>query len=94
MYKTIWTVVLTSIALLFGMQNFDHVPVYFFMGKAINIRLIFVIAIAGVVGYLIRYFIGISREDALKRKFQAERMKSMGKPRRIKNGNDFDEHEF
>jgi len=68
MLKTIITVILTVLAVLFSTQNFDHVPVYFFWGEALNIRLVFVIAISGGIGYLIRHFIGIVREDKLKRK--------------------------
>jgi len=68
MLKTITTIVLTIFAVLFSMQNFDHVPVYFFWGKSLNIRLVFVIAISGGIGYLIRHFIGIVREERLKRK--------------------------
>jgi uncharacterized integral membrane protein len=95
MYKTITTIILTVIAVLFGMQNFDHVPVYIFWGKAVNIRLIFVIAIAGVGGYLVRLFIGLAREDALKRRLQAMRMNSVKKPRRNgeKNVDDFNDYE-
>jgi uncharacterized integral membrane protein len=66
------------------MQNFDHVPVYIFWGKAINIRLIFVIAIAGVAGYLIRHFVGMAREDALRKRFQATRMNSANKKPALK----------
>ena len=65
-----------SIGVLFGMQNFDHVPVYIFWGKAIQIRLIFVVAIAGIAGYLIRHFIGMAREDALRRRFATVKMNS------------------
>lgn len=67
MFKTITTIILTIIGVLFAIQNFDHVPVYIFSGKAVNIRLIFVIAIAAVLGYLVRHFVGISREERLKR---------------------------
>ena len=74
MFKTFTTVTLTAVGVLFGMQNFDHVPVYLFWGKAINIRLIFVIAIAGIGGYLIRHFIGVAREEALKKRIHAERV--------------------
>ncbi|MEI6126268.1 MAG: lipopolysaccharide assembly protein LapA domain-containing protein [Pseudomonadota bacterium] len=66
MYKTIITIVVTIIGVLFAIQNFDHVPVFFLFGKAVKIRLIFVIATAGVLGYLIRHFIGIGREEQLK----------------------------
>ena len=93
MYKTTTTIILTALAIFFGMQNFDHVPVYLFWGKAINIRLIFVIALAGVGGYLIRHFIGIAREDALRRRFQAMRMNSVDKPRRKQKADDFEEDE-
>jgi len=58
------------IGVLFSMQNFDPVPVYFFSGKAVSIRLIFVIAISGVMGYLLRHFYGIAREDQMKRQIQ------------------------
>ena len=58
------------IGVLFSIQNFDHVPVYIISGKAVNIRLIFVIAISGVVGYLIRHFYGIAREERLKKQIQ------------------------
>ena len=58
------------IGVLFSIQNFDHVPVFFISGKAVNIRLIFVIAISGVVGYLIRHFYGIAREESLKKQIR------------------------
>ena len=70
MFKTITTIILTVIIVLFAMQNFDHVPVYIFSGKAINIRLIFVIAVAGVLGYLVRHIVGIGIEERLKRQIQ------------------------
>ena len=69
--KTITTIVLTVVAVLFGMQNFDHVPVYLFWGKPLAIRLIFVIATSGVAGYMIRYLISIRREDELKKRYKA-----------------------
>jgi uncharacterized integral membrane protein len=94
MVKTIVTVILTVIGVLFGMQNFDHVPVYLFWGKAVNIRLIFVIAIAGVGGYLIRHLSGIAREDALKRRLQDVNMNTVNKRRRNKSPSDFDEEEL
>ncbi|MEE8399097.1 MAG: hypothetical protein V3S89_08825 [Desulfobacterales bacterium] len=90
MFKTITTIILTAIGLLFGMQNFDHVPVYLFMGKAINIRLIFVIALSGVAGYLIRHFIGITREETLRRRYQAYTMRMAHKRDAEKQADDFD----
>nr|ASQ41187.1 magnetosome protein MamL [Candidatus Magnetananas rongchenensis] len=83
MFKTFTTITITVIVVLFAMQNFDHVPVYFFWGKSINIRLIFIIAISGVVGYLIRHFIGISREERLKRQLHQIIKKSRYARKRI-----------
>ena len=82
MFKTITTIILTVIIVLFAMQNFDHVPVYIFSGKAINIRLIFVIAVAGVLGYLVRHIVGIGIEERLKRQIQImKRVKDNGSKR-------------
>ena len=94
MAKTITTIILTVIGVLFGMQNFDHVPVYLIWGKAVNIRLIFVIAIAGVAGYLIRHFTGIAREEILKRRLQTVRMNGVNKPNYKNKTADFSEEEF
>lgn len=93
MYKTILTIILTVIAVLFGIQNFNHVPVYLLWGNPVNIHLIFVIAIAGVAGYLIRLFIGISREDALKRRLQSMRTASVNNRRKKRIANDIEEDE-
>ncbi len=84
MFKTVTTIIITALGVLFAMQNFDHVPVYLFWGKALQIRLVFVIAIAGIGGYLIRHFIGMAREDGLKRKLHAARMHSANQSKREK----------
>jgi len=88
MFKIIVTIISTAVVVLFAVQNFDHVPVYIFWGKALNIRLIFVVAIAGVGGYLVRLFIGIGREERLKRQVHTllRRHRSMKK-----RTNEFDE---
>ena len=91
MFKTMITIILTVIGVLFGMQNFDHVPVYIFWGKAIQIRLIFVVAIAGVAGYLIRHFIGMAREDALRRRFMSAKMKSANRRTLKKRADEYDD---
>jgi uncharacterized integral membrane protein len=70
MLRTAITITITVIVMFFAMQNFDHVPIYLFFGKPVLIRLFFVVAIAGVLGYLIRSIIGIGREERLKRKLQ------------------------
>ena len=90
MFKTIMTIIATVIGVLLSMQNFDPVPVYFFSGKAVNIRLIFVIAIAGVMGYLIRHFYSIAKEEKLKRQIQhLLRMQHQKKRTRTKKNGDF-----
>ncbi len=71
MLRTIITIIVTTIVVLFSLQNFDHVPIYFFWGKPVSIRLVFVIAIAGVLGYMIRLFTSINREEQLKKQMQA-----------------------
>nr|AGG16209.1 magnetosome protein MamL [bacterium FH-1] len=81
MLRTIVTVVLTVVAVLFTINNFDHVPVHLVFGKELQIRLIFVIAIAGVAGFLIRHFIGVSREEELKRRLLRERKKQGSRKR-------------
>ncbi len=93
MIKTMTTIILTVIGVLFGMQNFDHVPVYIFWGKAINIRLVFVIAIAGASGYLIRHFVGLAREDALRRRFQSVKMNSAKRNALRNRAYDYDDDE-
>ncbi len=86
MYKTVTTIILTILAVLFAMQNFDHAPIYFFWGKPLNIRMIFVIAIAGVSGYVIRHLVGVGREEMMKKQILAmRRYKNNGK--NSKNGN-------
>lgn len=93
MLKTFTTIVLTAVVVLFGIQNFDHVPVYIFWGKALNIRLIFVVAIAGVGGYVIRHFVGLRREERLKRQFSMlSRNNFKGKSR--KRTDEFDEEDL
>jgi uncharacterized integral membrane protein len=94
MFKTFTTVTLTAVGVLFGMQNFDHVPIYLFWGKAINIRLIFVIAIAGIAGYLIRHFIGMAREEALKKRIHAERIHAANRLKKKKPAKSYDEDEL
>ena len=80
--KTITTIVLTVIAVLFSIQNFDRVPLRLLWGNPVEMQLIFVIAIAGIIGYLIRYFIGIRREEELKKRYRAlAERKTRGKAR-------------
>lgn len=73
--KVTLTIIITTIIVLFSIQNFDHVSLFVFSGKPIQIRLVFVIAISGLIGYLIRYVIGIQREEELKKKYRMLRVR-------------------
>ncbi|MCG8634111.1 MAG: hypothetical protein MI863_09805 [Desulfobacterales bacterium] len=68
--KIVITIIITSVVVLFAMQNFDHIPIYFFSSTPVNIRLFFVICFSGVIGWMIRYITGIQREEALKKRFK------------------------
>jgi len=89
MMRTIFTVLVTVVAVLFTLNNFDHVPVHILLGKEVQIRLIFVILISGLIGYLIRHFIGVSREEELKRRLLAERKKKVERKRLTNLQDDF-----
>lgn len=89
MFKTIVTITLTVLVVLFSIENFDKVPVSFIAGKPVNMQLIFVIAISGIIGCLIRHFYAIATEERLKRQIQQLiRMKNSGKKIRIRNSRD------
>ena len=93
MFKTLTTIIATAVVVLFGIQNFDHVPVYIFWGKMVNIRLVFVIAIAGTGGYVLRHFVGLRREEGLRRQFQMSRRNNFRTNDR-KRTDEFDEEEL
>ena len=69
--KTVTTIVLTVIAVLFSIQNFDRVPLRLLWGNPVQMQLIFIIAIAGIAGYLLRYFISIRKEEEFKKRLRA-----------------------
>nr|AFZ77025.1 magnetosome protein MamL [delta proteobacterium ML-1] len=75
MFKTILTVAITVFMVLFALNNFDRVTVHLLIGKSVDMRLIFVILLAALAGYLLRHFIGITREEELKRRLLLERKK-------------------
>ncbi|HIJ79393.1 MAG: hypothetical protein OEY01_10575 [Desulfobulbaceae bacterium] len=68
--KILVTIVVTTVVMLFAMQNFGHVPINFFGSKPLYIRLFFVIVFSGVLGWLIRFITGMHREEELKRRYR------------------------
>ncbi|CAM2057520.1 lipopolysaccharide assembly protein A [Desulfovibrionales bacterium] len=88
MLRTILTVAVTVVAVLFTLNNFDHVPVHLLLGKAVQIRLIFVIFLSGLIGFLIRHFVGVAREEELKRRLLAERRKRSMQNRLLDSNNE------
>ncbi len=68
--KILLTIFITTIVVLFALQNFNHVPIFFFVSKPVHIRLFFLIIFSGVIGYLIRFITSIQREEYLKRKLK------------------------
>ena len=64
------TLLQTVIVIMFAIQNFDHVPVYFIYGKPVQIRLIFIIASAFILGYFLHFLLGLNREEAIKKKYR------------------------
>ena len=56
--------------------------------------MIFVIAIAGIGGYLIRHFIGVAREEGLKKRIHAERIHTAGRSKKRKPTKSYDDDEL
>ncbi len=68
------TVGLTIIGLLLALNNADYVSVHLVIGSPVHIRLVFVLFLAGLGGYLIRHFIGVFREAELNQRLQREKL--------------------
>ncbi len=77
---------LAAAATVFGVQNWDNVPLYLFFGPPTHLRLVFVIAIAAGGGYLFATLRTGKNELRLKKdnhklKLALEAMRSQPKPR-------------
>jgi uncharacterized integral membrane protein len=75
MYRILLTIVATSLLVVFGMQNSDHVPVSLIFGSPIQIRLMFLLSLAAMAGFLVSHILGLSKEIQLKR--QIRRLKAV-----------------
>lgn len=56
----------TTLLVLFGAQNSDHVAVSFIVGTPTKVRLIFLLLTSAATGFLFSNFWGLSRERRLK----------------------------
>ena len=70
MHKILITIAVTGLLVLFGMQNSDHVPVSLIFGSPTKVRLVFLLAIAAVFGFLVSYIRGLAREIQLKKEIR------------------------
>ncbi len=70
MHKILITMVVTGLLVLFGMQNSDHVPVSLILGSPVQVRLVFLLAVAASCGFLFSYIQGLGREIKLKREIR------------------------
>lgn len=68
--KILLTIIITTVVVLFAIQNFGHVPINFFGGKPVYIRLFFVMVFSGVIGWLIRFITGMHREEEIKKRYR------------------------
>ena len=93
MLKTILTVVITVILVLLALNNSDHVTVHLLIGQAFQMRLIFIMLLCGAIGFIIRHFIGVMREEELKRRLLLERKKK-AKRTRPQGTDDNQEYDF
>ena len=89
--KILLTIILTTIVILFALQNFEHVPIYFFGGKPVHVRLFFVMAVCGIMGYLIRFIVGIAKEEEIKKKYRHLRLQEKKRQQQSNLVQDYDE---
>jgi len=78
MYRFLLTAGITTLLVLFGMQNFDHVMVSFIIGGPKSVRLCFLLCVAAGCGFLVSYVQGLMKELRLKKEIR--RLLSMNRP--------------
>ena len=62
MHNILITMVIAGLLVLFGLQNSEHVAVSFIVGSPVQIRLVFLLAMAAAFGFLLSYIQGLGRE--------------------------------
>ena len=67
MFKVLLLMLATAALVLFGIQNSDHVAVSFVVGGPKQVRLIFVLLIAGTAGFVLSYIFTLNREIRFKK---------------------------
>lgn len=67
MIRIILSMLSAVVAVVFGMQNWENVPVNLLVGPPTRIRLVFLLLMAGGVGYLWAFVRGVRREVSLRR---------------------------
>ncbi len=70
MHKILITIAVTGLLVLFGMQNSDHVPVSLIFGSPTKVRLVFLLAVAAVFGFLVSYIRSLGREIGMKKEIR------------------------
>jgi uncharacterized integral membrane protein len=71
MFQFILTVILTIIVVIFAMQNFYAVPIRFFLWGPFQVRLIYVILSAIIIGAMVPIFYSVIRKMKMT-KFERE----------------------
>ncbi len=67
MLKVLLVMFATALLVLFGIQNSDHVAVSFVVGGPRQVRLVFLLLIAGIAGFVPTYIFSLNREIRLKK---------------------------
>ena len=70
MHKILGPIAGSGVFILFGLQNSDHVPVSLIFGSPTKVRLIFLLAVAAVFGFIVAYIRGLGREIELKKQIR------------------------
>ena len=70
MLRLIIYLLLLVFSVVFAIQNSDHVPIFLIYGKPLKMRMVFVIAVSGIIGYLLSAFASLRREDQIKKQLR------------------------